>query len=251
MKTMRSLLFLVIVMSLTFSACNENHVMPGMGDYSVYEVDLNELSGLCFNSDRTALLACGDKGVIKTVSFEGEATDFWTYGSDMEGITLDPTTGDIYLAIEGKQEIHVLSAPGHSSQTVVFAVEDAVDGNYKNSGLEAVEYYKDDILFVGSQKDANLWQYHMNGTLISRVSLSGYASEIAGLCYEADKDILWVADSKNAKIFLCSTEGALLGSYDIPFVDNAESICVDRAHGCIWVGSDEDKTKLYRIVVDF
>ncbi len=230
--------------------CDKNPI-PVMGEYSVVEVDVKELSGLCFNNDASELLACGDKGVIKTVSFDGVAEEFWVSPSDMEGITMDPSTGDIYLAIEGKQEIHLLSAPEYSSQTVAFAVKEAVEGRYDNSGLEAVEYYKDGILFVGSQKGANLWQYKLDGTMVSKISLSSFASEIAGLCYDPQSGRLWVTDSKKAKIFVCSPDGNLLATYDISFIDNAESICVDRRNDCVWVASDEDDTKLYRIAFRF
>ena len=113
------------------------------------------------------------------------------------------------------------------------------------------EYYKDDILLVGSQQDANLWQYRKDGTMISKISLSSFASEIAGLCYEPQEDLLWVADSKKAMIFICTVEGELLASYPVPFIDNAESVCVDRERNCIWVGSDEDATRLYKIDFSF
>jgi hypothetical protein len=52
-------------------------------------------------------------------------------------------------------------------------------------------------------------------------------------------------DSNMRKIFLCTPDGELLASYAVPMIENAESICVDRARGCVWVGSDEDSPKLY------
>ena len=251
MKDLRNLLVSVLAVSLVSAACNEDRRLPVMGDHSVCEVNIEELSGLCLNQDGSALLACGDDGNVKVVSFSGEVSDLWSYDSDMEGITLDPSTGDIYLAIEGRQEVHRLAAPGHDAQTVAFAVQEAVEDDYKNNGLEAVEYYKDGILFTGSQQDANLWQYTVDGKMLSKVSLSSFASEIAGMCYEPEADLLWVTDSRKAKIFLCRTDGTLLATYDIPFIENAESICVDRKKGCVWVGSDEDSSKLYRISFTF
>ena len=117
--------------------------------------------------------------------------------------------------------------------------------------VQAVEYYKDDVVFVGSQKGANLWQYRLDGTMISNVSLSAFASEVAGLCYDEQTGHLWVVDSKKAKIFVCSVAGELYSAFDIPYVDNAESICIDRGRNCVWVGSDEDNSKLYKINFDF
>lgn len=242
-----STLFLSAVIFTT--ACTKTLDIPVMHDYAVYEVEVPELSGLCLSMDKANLLACGDKGVVKSLSFTGQVTDMWAFASDMEGVTINPSDGDIYLAIEGKQEVHILSAYDYDEQTVLFAVQEA--SGYKNNGLEAVEYFKDDILFIGSQQGANLWQYRIDGTRISMVSLSAFASEIAGLCYDGESGYLWVADSKKAKMFICTVDGKLLATYDIPYIDNAEAICVDREHDCVWVGSDEDASKIYRIDFDF
>ena len=234
---------------LLMSGCTEKLGIPQLGDdYTVYEVDMAELSGLCLSKDKTKLLACGDTGTVKEISFTGEVTDIWKSGADMEGIAVNPSNGDIYLAIEGSQEIHRLPAPAYNQEVVMFDVSSA--SAFKNSGIEAVEYYKKNIIFVGSQKGANLWQYKINGTLVSTVSLSAFASEIAALCYDEGADCLWVADSKQAKVFVCTVGGELLETYDFPFIENAEAICIDRDRDCLWIGSDEDATKLYKIDFD-
>ena len=246
----RFLAFIISILSVMISYGQS--AVPVMGDliYSIC-VDVEELSGLCFNNDSTKLLSCGDQGVVKAINFNGEVEDILVQDADMEGITLDPATGDLYLAVEGRQEIYKMAAPGYSCAESVFPVKEAVENNYRNGGLEAVEYYKDDILFVGSQTEANLWQYGFDGTMISKVSLSAFASEIAGLCYDPVSDHLWVTDSNKCAIFLCRPDGTLLATYDVPYIENAESICVDRPRNCVWVGSDEDSPKLYKISFDF
>ncbi|MBQ7019580.1 MAG: glycoside hydrolase family 2 [Bacteroidales bacterium] len=230
---------------------NGKDELPVMGSSDVFDVDVEEISGLCLNAGKSALISCGDQGVIKHISFDGKVSDILVYPADMEGITLHPSIGDLYVAIEGRQEVARVAAPEYSVFETVFPVQEAIDGNYRNGGLEGVEYYKDDILFVGSQKEANLWQYRTDGTLVSKVSLSDFATEIAGLCYEPEAGLLWVTDSNQAKIFLCTVEGRLLKTYRVPFIENLESICVDREKGCVWVASDEDSPKLYRLAFDF
>ena len=240
----------ILLAALLMAGCTEKLPVPHLGEeYTVFEVDMAELSGLCLNKDKTKLLACGDTGTVKEISFTGEATELWKSGADMEGIALNPSNGDIYLAIEGTQKIHRLPAPVYNQEVVMFDVSSA--SAFKNSGIEAVEFYKRNTVFVGSQKGANLWQYKLDGTLVSSISLSSFASEIAALHYDEAADCLWVADSKLAKIFVCTPEGSLLATYDISYIDNAESICVDRSNGCVWVASDEDSTKLYRISFNF
>lgn len=243
--------FFTILAVLLFSSCVEDRQIPVLQDYVVHEVDIKELSGLDFNMDRSSLVACGDKGVVAGISFDGIVTELYSHRSDMEGVTVDPNTGDLYLAVERLQEIHKLAAPRYTEETLCFAVQEALSSMYANDGLEAVEYYKDDILFVGSQFGANLWQYRTDGTLVSMISLSSFASEIAGLYYDDENGLLWVTDSEIGKIFLCTPEGELKASYDISFIKNAESICVDRKGNCVWVGSDEEPSKLYRFEVRF
>ena len=242
---------MIFTMLVAVSCGNQAERLPVLGERTVFEVDVEELSGLCLNEDKTALLSCGDQGVIKTISFEGKVNDLYEYDADMEGITLDPRTGDIYLAIEGRQSVSRLAAPEYKDYSTVFYVQEAVDGNYRNGGLEGIEYYKDDILFVGSQTESNLWQYHMDGTVISKISLSDFASEVAGLCYDPVGDWLWIADSNKEELYLATVDGELVATYNIEGIENAESVCVDRNRNCLWIGSDEDNPKLYRYDVRF
>ena len=220
--------------------------MPVMGTRTMLRVDVEELSGLCLTLDKSALLACGDQGVVKKISFTGEVTTIWTRSADMEDITIDPNTGHIYIAIEYSQKVYKLSAPGYNKHESVIYVQEAIDKGYDNSGLEGISYYKDDMLFIGSQWGANLWIYKLDGTKVSKISLSGFADEIAGLCYDPVADWLWVVDSNMAKIYICTVEGELLATYNLGSVSNAESICVDRDNNCVWIGSDESSPKLYR-----
>ena len=241
------LLFSVLLMT----ACETAPKMPVMGDREVFDVAVEEISGICLNSDKTALLAVGDQGVVKQVSFTGEVTHILDYDADMEDVTLDPNTGDMYIADEWHQGVLKLDSPEYQNCNMQFYVQEAIDDQYKNSGLEGISYYKDDIFFVGSQKGSNLWQYKKDGTVLSKVSLSEFACEIAGLCYDSVADWLWVIDSKSVKIYICKIDGQLLATYDLEDVKNAESICVDRDRNCVWVGSDEDSPKLYKYSFEF
>lgn len=244
---------ILIILSLLFLAScgGEKKALPVMGDYEVFDVEVEELSGLCMNHEGDMLVSCGDQGVVKYITFDGKTAEFHRQFADMEGITIDPANGDLYLALEWDQEVHRMKAPLYDTLERMFPVQEAIDSNYRNGGLEAVEYYKDDILFVGSQENAYLWQYRFDGTMISKISLQDFTTEVAGLHYDAEADWLWVVDSNQQKIFICQVDGTLVTSYDVPFIENAESICVDRSRSCVWVGSDEDSPKLYRFEFKF
>ena len=101
---------------LVFSGCGQGNIrMPVMGASAVYEVDVEEISGLCLDADKSALISCGDQGLVKRITFDGEASEVLVYPADMEGITLHPVTGDLYLAIEGRQELARLAAPSYDT----------------------------------------------------------------------------------------------------------------------------------------
>ncbi|MBQ3744127.1 MAG: hypothetical protein II858_09800 [Bacteroidales bacterium] len=228
---------------------------PEMGVCQVIKARVEELSGLCMTKDSTALWAVGDEGAICKVSFSGAVTPVMKTRLDAEGITLNPATGDLYIAVEGDQMVCRLKAPDYQRLDTLFYIKEAVEKDFDNNGLEGISFYKDSLLFVGSQEDALLWTCKLDGTIVSRRSLMDETSlieEIAGLCYDPVKNWLWVTDSDACKLFLFSAETFdLLASYDVPSIENAESICVDRTHGYVWVGSDEDSPKLYRFSFKF
>lgn len=226
--------------------------MPVMGSYTKYDVDVEEISGICLNADKTALLAVGDQGVLKEIDPNTmKVKQVWSRDADLEGITLDPRTNDLYLAIEYSQKVYKLDAPDYQKHSSIIYVQEAIDKGYENSGLEGIAYYKDDIVFIGSQWGANLWQYKLDGTMVSKISLSGFADEIAGLDYDPVADWLWVVDSNYKKFYICTVAGKLLASYNVNFISNPESICVDRDRKCVWIGSDEGSPKLYKFDFTF
>lgn len=226
--------------------------MPVMGTYTRHSVSVEEISGICLNADRTALLAVGDQGVLKEIDPNTmEVKNIWSRDADLEGITLDPRNNNLYLAIEYSQKVYQLDAPDYQKHSSIIYVQEAIDKEYNNSGLEGIAYYKDDIVFIGSQWGANLWQYKLDGTMVSKISLSDFADEIAGLDYDPVADWLWVVDSNYKKFYICTVMGKLLATYDINFISNPESICVDRDRNCVWIGSDESSPKLYKFNFTF
>ena len=226
--------------------------MPVMGSYTKMTVpDAVELSGLCLSADKSFLWGVGDGGTLYQIGFDGTVTTAWTHEADMEGITIHPTTGDLYIAVEGEQKVYQVPVPNYANYSTIFYVQEAVDGQYGNSGLEGITYYKDDKLYIGSQHGATLWTYTLDGTKVGKKLLTTLApgiEEVGGLFYDATTDWLWVTDSEAHKLFVFKGDASqLLAIYDISFVSNAESVCVDHDHSCVWVGSDDSTSKLFKI----
>ena len=238
----------------------ESPEMPVLKGYTKYTVSVTEISGLCLTADGSALWAVGDNGYLGQVSFDGQTTKFWTCDKnqeeDMEGVTIDPVTGDLYIALEyghHSQSVARVSAPDYTKEsfTILFKVDQAK--GYYNSGLEGITYYKDDMVYVGSQTGANLFLYKLNGEQVGETKslqkITRHAiKEVGGLCYDAEKDWLWVTDSETHKLYVLDGEIThILATYSVMYCSNNEAIIVDRAHGCVWVGNDDDTPRVYRL----
>lgn len=207
--------------------------------------EVPEVSGLCLAPDGEGLLAASDENGVYYVTLAGDTRPFYTERRmDCEGVTLDPETRDVYYIVERKQEVKRLIAPNYDTPELITVINEVGMGT--NSGLEGLSWYKDGKLFIGNQMHPTiLFQYSLTDGIISRTEITG-TTEIAALCYDPVRDVLWIADSEQHNINLCTTDGDVLQTYPVPFIDNGESLYVDHRNGCIWVG-DDTTSKIYKI----
>lgn len=275
--------------------------LPVMGNkkdvisYKVYYKDSNgkersveELSGLTLSKDKKSLIGNIDGGYLYELPFEGKDKKIvgkqignssgYKYKNsegkekylDMEGLAMNPATGDIYVCGEPgyffklSYSSYTLTNPIDRSK-VLKQVKDAAD--FDNAGIEGIAWHNGN-LYLGSQTDAKIWEYTTDGKQVGNVkklkSVTSHISEVADLEYDPDNDWLWVLDSndnreKNKKkgtdyysftIYLFNGDATkLLQTYYIgDFANgNPEALCVDKAHGCIWIGEDDDPSILHKI----
>ena len=218
---------------------------PEMRDTSSIQTTCPEVSGLCLAPAGDGLLAASDEQGVYHVAWDGTTTPFYTRRwTDCEGVTIAPATKDVYFIVERRQEVRRLAAPDYSEPELLGVISEV--GFRTNDGLEGITWFRDGTLLVGNQwKPVVLMRFSPEEGVLSRRELS-ITTEIADLCYDPVRDVLWIADSESHVIRLCTPEGKLLATYPVPFIDNGEGLCVDHGHGCIWVG-DDTTSKVYRI----
>ncbi|MBQ3766174.1 MAG: hypothetical protein II874_05495 [Bacteroidales bacterium] len=232
--------------------------VPVMGSHVTYKLQaggkmVQELSGLCLSKDGDFLWGVHDKGTLYRINFDGSFEQQWYHESDMEGITMDPSTGDLYIGLESSSKsAYKVPAPGYNSYSSLFAVEGVE--SMGNSGIEGITWHKGNLYF-GSQTGARLFEYSLGGAQLSKKSLRDVTptiSEVGDLCYDPVRDYLWVLDSNSNKdrpeylpytLYLFNGDATkLLATYSIgDFANwNPEAVCVDHARGCVWIGEDCD-----------
>jgi Chitinase len=232
--------------------------VPAMGEHVTYTLragdkKVEELSGLCLSKDGDFLWGVHDKGTLYRINFDGSFEQVWYHDADLEGITLDPDTGDLYIGLESSSKsAYKLPAPDYSSYSSLFAVEGVE--SMGNSGIEGIAWHKGNLYF-GSQTGARLFEYSLDGTQLSKKSLrdvTSTISEVGDLCYDPVSDYLWVIDSNSNKdktqylpftLYLFNGDATqLLQTYYVgDFAHwNPEAVCVDHERNCIWLGEDCD-----------
>lgn len=235
-------------------AAPEEMDMPVITKRTEYKVNVEELSGICLTEDGESLWAVGDEGQLAIVTIKDEKVSVQNvkhFGNDLEAVTRDPATNTLYFGTE-PNSVYRCSDP-FTSYTRIFKVEKA--SNYGNSGIEGISWYKDNTLYVGTQVGANLWRFDLEGNELDFISLKtvrAAVQEIGGLCYDPVNDWLWVTDSEAHSLFVFSGDArTYYGYYKLSSSYNNESVCVDHAHNCVWVGDDNDsQPRIIRLDMD-
>ena len=261
--------------------------MPEVVKTTKYSVSFNELSGICADPSGDFVWAVGDGSEICQVSINGELlhrTDLFTFNEstekaytiDSEGLSINYDTGDLlisgepnavcYIPAEKVGDVFTMGSflsknknrswswsqdgdyyriEGFNGARDLFKIADA--SNFGNSGAEGCTYYKDNLVYVGTQTGSYLYLCDLStGEVKWRKGLREMfpvITEIAGLCYDPLTDWLWVIDSESHKFFALTGDAEqLLGAYTLKTSSNEESISVDHKNQCVWVGDDYGST---------
>lgn len=197
-----------------------------------------EHSGICFHPARGTLFVVGDEGDLYEISPEGTVikTSLINQGADFEGVTLDPRTGLLYIAVEGEDSILEIDPETHAVQRE-FHLPRRFKGTMVlkegGDGIEAITFIPNpdhpeggtflvaNQSYDTSQGDDLSAVYeivlplrsHVNDPVIHKQLLPGVV-DLAGLHY----------DSRTGRIFLISGTANLLMIYTPDLI--LETTCV-------------------------
>ena len=235
---------------------------PVKGKHTKFDVNMQELSGLYPDREGKFLFGVGDQGVLAKIGFDGSMEKVKGQALDMESVTVNPTTGDLYLGCEANHVYKVI-APEYKKIEHLFSIDEAE--GYGNSGVEGITWYKDDMLLVGTQTGAYMWGYKYEGTDAEgkeiwtkkwRKSMRTIAigmQEIADIYYDSVKDQIWIIDSETQSIYLFNGDATEhIATYrGFSFAGNCESVCVDYNNNCVWVADDDTASRLFKVEFEF
>lgn len=288
-RILGEIVLMVSVGIIICSACDCKKPLPEMKGYTQWTLsgvgfDNSDFSGLDFNADSSRFVGVFNSAGVYWIEIPNDA-DTLVYTAellamdegagikrDLEAVCVDRTTGDIYLGQERKTEnkkdehpliyagnsIYKLAAPDYIEESLIVSFDDSLI-QPNNSAIEGLTILDNGHFLVGREGSRikkgtftpALIEWSADEGIIAVKEMPDSLMQVADVVYDKERKNLWITDSDIRKqLYLCSMEGEILSTYDIPFINNAEAICIDRSRSCIWIGSDEKPSKLYRIQFD-
>ncbi len=218
-----------------------------------------EPSGIVYHPLRQTLFVVSDEGAVEEIETDGTRVSLADVPGDLEGITVDPETGMLYIAAEGEDVILEFD-PDSKTVTRRFPVNRAFGGNpnflekrvqeYDN-GLESLTFVPDPAhpeggtFYAGNQWDPSaileievpLQSGGASGAEARIVRVLPFKiDDPAAMCFDPARRVLCIvgdADNIYAEIRL---DGTLVAEYAF-LGDNQEGIAWD-PEGYLYIAQD-------------
>jgi len=229
---------------------------------NIDKVGFNEPSGIVFHAERGTLFVVGDEGDICEIKTDGSTIKQKRIRrADFEGVTYDPSSGLLYVAVEGEERIIELN-PDEFEVLREFSIARTFEGRTLlkagGQGIEAITFVPDanhgegGRFYVANQSFTLEDQEDISAIFEIEVPLRskteanagakilGYfcpgVIDLSGLHFDKRTGRLFVISDATNTVLELTTAGDLLSSYAFPG-DNQEGIAVDD-EGFLYIAQD-------------
>jgi uncharacterized protein YjiK len=218
-----------------------------------------EPSGICYHPDRNTLFVVSDEGYVAEIKKDGTPVAKYRVKGDLEGITLDPGSGLLYIGVE-QEDIILEFDPEKGQVTRRFPISREYKGDpnflqkqideYDN-GIESLAFVPDinhpegGVFYVGNQWDPPVIMKVRVPLKSSRAAeaeariidvLPFKMDDPAGMYYDSVTRLLNIVDDADNIFVEITLEGRLVNQYAF-LGDNQEGICVDD-EGYLYIAQD-------------
>ena len=257
-----SCLMLWSVLGASGCAVEQTDEFPGAQTGMLDLPTMKEPSGICFHPARKTLYIVDDGGDICEATLDGRVLNQrHVRDADFEGITVDPASGMLYVAIEGEEsilEVHPVTLQEKREFFIPRIWRGATVMKKGGQGIEDIAYVRDSAnvqggtFFVSNQnmslddpEDLSaVFQVELplrrpyaapdSGRLL-RYFLP-YATDIAALYFDAESRLLFLVSDAEDRLFAFRLDGTRRGSWPLPGREQ-EGFTVD-ADGNAYIAQD-------------
>jgi hypothetical protein len=245
-------------------------IFPYRWETTFADTGLAEPSGIVYHPTRGTLFAVSDEGRVAEIGLDGACLHIeHPREADLEGITVVPATGLLYVAVEGEERILELD-PEHLRVLREFDVPRSFHGRKVmargGQGIEAITFVPlpghptGGVFYVANQcfdlsledDRSGLARVELPDTPPSdeviEARLTGFFDlpviDISGVCYDAVRDRLWAISDETNTVWRVTLDGELVAGWALPG-DAQEGIAFD-AEGNLYIAQDCGGIARYR-----
>lgn len=231
--------------------------------------NFNEPSGIVYHSGRGTLFVVGDEGDICEITTEGVLVKEKLSGRyahqaqrpDYEGVTYDPSSGLLYVAVEGQERILEIDPETFETKRS-FVIERSFKGKLLmkegGQGIEAITFVADSehpeggIFYIANQSFSLDDQHDISAVLVLELPLRSSEQDdtrgkilrwfslgvidLSALHYDEANDRLYVISDATNSLWEVTRRGNVIRGYSFPG-DNQEGIAVD-PEGYVCIAQD-------------
>ncbi len=202
-----------------------------------------ECSGALWHTGLDKLFTVDDDGMVSSMDADGTDVVNWSLPGDLEGICVaDPGSDFVYVGVENPDSIREFNiTTGAVSRT--FDLTTWMNGEPDNSGLEALTFVPDagdpegGLFYAGLQRDGKIYSFRLelsnpSTTTVTPVSIItpvAGRTDISGLHYDVDKEVLYAVFDSWDKLRAMKADGTFLAEWELPR-DNQEGVTMAGNH---------------------
>ncbi len=236
---------------LLLTACNDdidgngNGPAPELTLIESFPLAINDPSGLVMDKSGDFLWTVSDDpgGHIHKISLTGTVLGVLSAyaGDDMEGITMNPNDGTLWIVEERLRKVIQLTTEGE----VLQEFEVFVPNQNINDGLEGITWnpHNDHVYVVNEKNPRRFFEFDTTNDfdLIREVDInfSGefFMGDLSGLYYDPIGDEIWFLSDDSKKLVVTDQKLTPLRTYPL-FIDKFEGIAGDLANNRIYLVND-------------
>lgn len=231
---------------------------PGFGG-DIDKKNIPEPSGICFHPERNTLFVVSDEGYVFEMKTDGSSVSQWSVPGDLEGMTVHPQSGLLYIAVEG-DDIILEFDPEKGKVIRQFPINRKFGDDPQflqkqtesyDNGIESIAFVHDHnhpeggTFYVGNQWDPpcimEVWvplKSSQSESAEARIIrfLPFKIDDPAAMYYDCQTGLLNVVSDADNILVEITMEGKLVREYAFPG-DNQEGIAVD-SEGFLYIAQD-------------
>lgn len=244
--TLLSLLFLI---SCTQKE-EEEPLLNQLSFISSHPLDVEDPSGLTIDMSGQFLWTVSDMegGAVYSISFRGEILQQLPYrGDDMEGITMNPSDGTLWVLEERLRQVVQLDITGNVLQRIVIPVA-VLNVNDGPEGI-AINPANSHLYILNEKNPREFIELDTSQRVVRRLSVRFEKpfdlQDLSGLFYVPERGEFWIVSDESAKIVVTDKNLTPKKFYQLDRT-KFEGIAVDPERRRVYlVNDEEDRLYIY------